>query len=143
MIKEYEEKKIVIMATYLKRNIDCRKNIITSGNKCYKKKKREVKIHWNELHKKQLFIHLKEQMEAKYKRIVYTRYTNDCLIGIIGSNEDLVQVKEKLNIELSQEKILITHSQKSAQFLRYDSTILREQATAKTTKGSTKKNISN
>ncbi len=137
------------MATYLKRNIDCGKKHVNSWGQMSEEEKREVKTQWNELHKKQLSIHSKDQMDADYKRIVYTRYADDFLIGIIGSKEDATQLKEnltiflkeKLDLELSQEKTLITHSQKLAQFLGYDITISREQSTAKTTHGRTKKII--
>ena len=44
---------------------------------------------------KQLSIHSKDQMDADYKRIVYTRYADDFLIGIIGSKEDATQLKRK------------------------------------------------
>ena len=109
--------------------------------------KREVKLQWNKLHKEQLSIHSKEPMDENYKRIVYTRYADDFLIGIIGSKEDAIQVKENLTIflketlklELSQEKTLLTHSEKLVQFLSYDITISREEATAKTTHRRTKR----
>ncbi|PGV17268.1 group II intron reverse transcriptase/maturase [Bacillus cereus] len=85
--------------------------------------------------------------DENYKRIVYTRYADDFLIGIIGSKEDAIQVKENLTIflketlelELSQEKTLITHSEKLVQFLGYDITISREEAIAKTTHRRTKR----
>ncbi|PDY96184.1 reverse transcriptase domain-containing protein, partial [Bacillus thuringiensis] len=109
--------------------------------------KREVKLQWNKLHKEQLSIHSKEPMDENYKRIVYTRYADDFLIGIIGSKEDAIQAKENLTIflketlelELSQEKTLITHSEKLVQFLGYDITISREEAIAKTTHRRTKR----
>ncbi|WP_406894635.1 reverse transcriptase domain-containing protein [Bacillus cereus] len=124
-----------------------RKKYVNSWGQMSEEEKREVKTQWNELHKKQLSIHSKDQMDADYKRIVYTRYADDFLIGIIGSKEDATQLKEnltiflkeKLDLELSQEKTLITHSQKLAQFLGYDITISREQSTAKTTHGRTKR----
>jgi Type II intron maturase./Reverse transcriptase (RNA-dependent DNA polymerase). len=57
----------------------------------------------------------------------YVRYADDFLIGIIGSKEDCVKIKEDirsfledvLKLELSSEKTLITHAQKSAHFLGY------------------------
>ncbi|SEG72595.1 group II intron reverse transcriptase/maturase [Bacillus sp. ok061] len=109
--------------------------------------KREVKLQWNKLHKEQLSIHSKEPMDENYKRIVYTRYADDFLIGIIGSKEDAIQAKENLTIflketlelELSQEKTLITHSEKLVQFLGYDITTSREEAIAKTTHRRTKR----
>ncbi len=89
-----------------------RKKHVNSWGQMSEEEKREVKTQWNELHKKQLSIHSKDQMDADYKRIVYTRYADDFLIGIIGSKEDATQLKEnltiflkeKLDLELSQEK---------------------------------------
>ncbi len=62
------------------------------------------------------------------KNSIY-RYADDFLIGIIGSKEDATQLKEnltiflkeKLDLELSQEKTLITHSQKigTISWIRY------------------------
>ncbi|EJQ43583.1 hypothetical protein IEQ_04911 [Bacillus cereus BAG6X1-2] len=67
----------------------------------------------------------------EFKRIQYVRYADDFLIGIIGSKKDAETIKkdltlflqEKLLLELSQEKTLITHSSKTARFLGYDISI--------------------
>jgi group II intron reverse transcriptase/maturase len=67
-------------------------------------------------------------MDKDFKRLQYVRYADDFLIGIIGSNSDCAKVKsdihkflsEKLQLELSQEKTLITHANKPAKFLGYD-----------------------
>ena len=75
-------------------------------------RRREKLKHNGTNYTKQLSIHSKDQMDADYKRIVYTRYADDFLIGIIGSKEDATQLKEnltiflkeKLDLELSQEK---------------------------------------
>ena len=61
------------------------------------------------------------------KRINYVRYADDFLIGVIGSKEDCVEIKarikaflaDKLKLELSDEKTLITHSAEYARFLGY------------------------
>jgi group II intron reverse transcriptase/maturase len=67
-------------------------------------------------------------MDSTYKRLTYVRYADDFLIGVIGSKEDARKVKEaltnylmkELQLELSQEKTLITHaSEKYASFLGY------------------------
>lgn len=58
-----------------------------------------------------------DPMDDNYKRICYVRYADDFLIGVIGSKEDAEQVKqdvgsfirEKLHLEMSEEKTLITH----------------------------------
>lgn len=67
-------------------------------------------------------------MDCDYRRLKYVRYADDFLIGIIGSKEEATQIKEdiknfldaKLSLELSQEKTLITHTEKSAKFLGYE-----------------------
>lgn len=70
--------------------------------------------------------HYKSNREDK--KIFYTRYADDFLIGILGSKEDANNIKEEitnflrdeLKLELSQEKTLITHSEKRVHFLGYD-----------------------
>ncbi len=67
-------------------------------------------------------------MDSDYRRLKYVRYADDFLIGIIGSKEDAKQIKEdiknflneKLSLELSDDKTLITHTEKSAKFLGYE-----------------------
>lgn len=69
-----------------------------------------------------------DEMDMNYKRLKYVRYADDFLIGIIGSKEDARIIKEdiknflieKLALELSEEKTLITHTEKSAKFLGYE-----------------------
>ena len=72
-----------------------------------------------------------EPMDSNYRRLKYVRYADDFLIGIIGSKKDANKVKEdvkrflvdKLALELSDEKTLITHSEKAAKFLGYEISI--------------------
>ena len=67
------------------------------------------------------------------KKIKYIRYADDFLIGVNGSKEDCVQLKQqlsefiagKLKMELSAEKTLITHSNTYARFLGYDVRVRR------------------
>jgi group II intron reverse transcriptase/maturase len=76
------------------------------------------------------------QIDSNYRRLQYVRYADDFLIGIIGSKEeaekvknDLTQyLKEKLNLELSHEKTLITHNKKKARFLGYDIMISQDES---------------
>lgn len=68
------------------------------------------------------------EMDEGYKRLKYVRYADDFLIGVIGSKEDSKRIKEdiknflesKLKLELSDEKTLVTHTEKSAKFLGYE-----------------------
>ena len=84
-----------------------------------------------------------DEMDVNYKRIKYTRYADDFLIGVIGSKEDAKQVKEditkfltdKLALELSDDKTLITHSEKSAKFLGYDIFVTKSNAQRRDKKG--------
>ncbi len=69
------------------------------------------------------------------KKLVYLRYADDWLIGVKGSKEECRQLKKEigdflkkeLNLELSEQKTLITHSSKKVRFLGYDISIRRCQ----------------
>lgn len=78
---------------------------------------------------KELFsMPLSDPMDKTFKRIQYVRYADDFIIGVIGSKEDAIVVKnavevflkEQLNLELSPEKTLITNSSDKAKFLGYN-----------------------
>ncbi|WP_420685982.1 reverse transcriptase domain-containing protein [Bacillus cereus] len=95
--------------------------------------KQEVKV----LKKKLTQMPYSDQMDNEYRRLTYVRYADDFLIGIISSKEDAQYVKEeiakflkdKLKLELSMEKTLITNaSNKQAQFLGYEIKIFKSQA---------------
>lgn len=90
--------------------------------------------------RKQLFAEIREtvkerlkypagdEMDNSIKRLKYIRYADDFLIGVIGSKQDCIQIKEdikqfmadRLKLELSNEKTLITNARKHAKFLGYD-----------------------
>jgi group II intron reverse transcriptase/maturase len=84
-----------------------------------------------------------EQMDGEYKRIQYVRYADDFLIGVIGSKDDALKVKEEiktflnnqLKLELSDEKTLITHAQDKARFLGYNVTLSKSNHAAKKSNG--------
>lgn len=73
--------------------------------------------------------------DADYKRIQYTRYADDFLIGVIGSKHDAEKVKqdvkvflwEALKLEMSDAKTKVTHTGDRARFLGYDITVSRSQ----------------
>lgn len=73
--------------------------------------------------------------DADYKRIQYTRYADDFLIGVIGSKHDAEKVKqdvkvflwEALKLEMSDAKTKVTHTGDRAGFLGYDITVSRSQ----------------
>lgn len=88
-----------------------------------------------------------DPMDDNYKRICYVRYADDFLIGVIGSKEDAEQVKqdvgsfirEKLHLEMSEEKTLITHGHDFAKFLGYEVTISKGEYNKKTKTGATRR----
>ena len=67
------------------------------------------------------------------KRIKYVRYADDFLIAVKGSKEDCLEIKRRLaefisnrlRMELSEEKTLVTHSSQCARFLGYDIRVRR------------------
>lgn len=74
-----------------------------------------------------------DEMDGSYRRLKYIRYADDFILGVIGSKEDALRIKEdiksflseSLALELSEEKTLITHTGKSAKFLGYEITVTR------------------
>lgn len=74
-----------------------------------------------------------DEMDGSYRRLKYISYADDFILGVIGSKEDALRIKEdiksflseSLALELSEEKTLITHTGKSAKFLGYEITVTR------------------
>lgn len=84
-----------------------------------------------------------DRMYNGYRRLKYVRYADDFLIGVTGSKEDCVKIRndikvfldEKLKLELSEEKTLITNSKKPAKFLGFDVFIRKSDKTMKDKRG--------
>jgi group II intron reverse transcriptase/maturase len=84
-----------------------------------------------------------DPMDPGYRRIQYTRYADDFLIGVIGSRADAEQVKAdiakfletELDLKLSPEKTLITPARQTARFLGYDVTVSRARDLRPTKRG--------
>ncbi|MEP6929427.1 MAG: reverse transcriptase domain-containing protein, partial [Flavobacterium sp.] len=80
-----------------------------------------------------------DAMDDVFRRLKYVRYADDFLIGIIGSKEDCQLIKkdisdflrEKLKLELSDEKTLITHASESAKFLAYEISVRKSTTDVK------------
>lgn len=80
-----------------------------------------------ELEKARVLIPHSEPMDTEYARLTYVRYADDWLCGVIGNKEDCRKIKEdiknflfdKLQLELSEEKTLITNAKDKADFLSY------------------------
>ena len=98
----------------------------------------------NAVRKERLALSSVDEMDNGYKRIKYVRYADDFLIGVIGSKEECEQIKgnikrflsEKLKLELSDEKTLITHGNKPAKFLGYEIHIRKASQNTKRSKKS-------
>lgn len=83
-----------------------------------------------------------EDMDDTYKRLKYVRYADDFLVGVIGSMDECKRIKEDiktflhdtLQLELSEEKTLITHSEKAAKFLSYDVNVKKSNLTKRDAK---------
>lgn len=84
-----------------------------------------------------------DEMDANYRRMKYARYADDFLVGIIGSKKDAQRIKadiknflaEKLHLELSDEKTLVTHTEKAAKFLGYEVTVRKSNAQRRDKRG--------
>ncbi len=71
--------------------------------------------------------------DPNFRRLWYTRYADDFLLGVVGSKAEAVEIKQKiatflredLKLELSEEKTLVTHARDEvAKFLGYEIHIL-------------------
>lgn len=112
-------------------------------HKISQEQKAAVKAEIDEINQYLRTIPYVDPMDDGYKRLVYVRYADDFLIGVIGSKVDAKQVKadvgqfirQQLHLELSQEKTLITHGSDFAQFLSFQITASTEQNSTRTKAG--------
>src|SRR6185437_1407946 len=96
-----------------------------------------------ELKKQRILVPYSDAMDENYRRLKYVRYADDFLIGIIGSRSDAQKVKEdlktylseRLKLELSDEKTLITNAKSPAKFLGYEVSIRKSNATKRNKEG--------
>lgn len=118
-----------------------------NANKISEEKRREVTAQIQEINQYLRTIPYGDPMDNEYRRIVYVRYADDFLIGIIGSKADAKKVKadvgtfigENLHLEMSAEKTLITHGNDFAHFLGYEITASSEQNSTRMKTGYTKR----
>jgi group II intron reverse transcriptase/maturase len=89
----------------------------------------------NQVYKKMQATPSKIVSDPDFRRLYYVRYADDFLLGLMGSHEDAVQIKEDirqflrdhLKLNLSDEKTLITHARtEHARFLGYDIHVLHD-----------------
>lgn len=100
------------------------------------------------LEKERVNIKLGEPMDENYKRLTYVRYADDFLCGVIGSKEDAKAIKEdikvflqeKLQLELSGEKTLITNAKDRAKFLGFQIYVRQSNLTKRNKQGKLTRN---
>ena len=103
-----------------------------------------------ELHEKQKLILTMpsgNDMDVNFRRLKYVRYADDFLIGVIGTKNECERIKaditkfmqEKLRLEMSQEKTLITNAQDSAKFLGYEIYVRKDYATKRNSNGTVRR----
>ncbi|GEP90710.1 group II intron reverse transcriptase/maturase [Chitinophaga terrae (ex Kim and Jung 2007)] len=127
------------------RKLECRKRYITKkleteeNNDAKKAIIREIK----KIDKSRILIPSQDEMDETFKRLKYVRYADDFILGVIGSKKECERVKEdikqflfnELQLELSDEKTLITHATKPAKFLGYEVYIRKSNQTKRDATG--------
>ena len=91
-----------------------------------------------------------DEMDKDFRRLKYVRYAADFLVGVIGSKADseiikaniTAFMKEQLQLEMSQEKTLITNAQTPAHFLGFDISVRRSNAVKRNRNGIRKREFS-
>lgn len=82
-------------------------------------------------------------LDEKFKKIQYNRYADDFIVGVIGSKQDALKIKEdirrflaeQLKLTLSDEKTRVTHSGEKVRYLGYDLAVSRSKATKRDKNG--------
>ncbi|MBQ3657099.1 MAG: group II intron reverse transcriptase/maturase, partial [Bacteroidales bacterium] len=105
------------------------------------KKIRQLKVQLRKLPRK----------DTTDKKIAYVRYTDDFIIGVCGSRSDCEKLNEliktylrdKLKLELSDEKTKITHSAQKARFLGYDISVRRNNVCKRQKNGIVRRTLNN
>jgi len=88
----------------------------------------EAKRELAELYLRRKALSSSDPMDANYRRLVYVRYADDFLIGIIGSRDEAVSIMQrvagfigdKLHLEIAEEKSGVVHASDGVRFLGYD-----------------------
>jgi group II intron reverse transcriptase/maturase len=95
---------------------------------------------WKQMHvlKKQMqTMPSRDPNDPDYRRLWYVRYADDFLLGLIGSKDEAVEIKNKiadflcnsLKLDLNSEKTLVTHARdQKAKFLGYNIHAMHEDS---------------
>ena len=101
-------------------------------NAIYRARKRGDHAAVRALRKQQRSLPVLDPCDPGYRRLRYTRYADDILLGFTGPKTEAEEIKrrlaqflqDELKLELSEEKTLITHARTSAaRFLGYEITV--------------------
>lgn len=84
-----------------------------------------------------------DPFDPNFKSIQYNRYADDFLVGVIGSKQEAVSLKEQiadflkdsLKLTLSMEKTKVTHSSQRVRYLGYDIFVSRSKDTKRSKNG--------
>lgn len=84
-----------------------------------------------------------DPFDPDFKSIQYNRYADDFLVGVIGSGQEAVSLKEQianflkdhLKLTLSMEKTKVTHSSQRVRYLGYDIFVSRSKDTKRSKNG--------
>ncbi|KMY53756.1 maturase [Bacillus sp. FJAT-27231] len=154
-IKEYTQRFNTGKQKAVNKEYKCREYLVYRHRKKLKEiwcglteeqKRAELKT-YKSLKQNLLAVNFADPMDVNYKRMQYVRYADDFIIGVIGSKEDCLKIKEdltvflkeKLNLALSAEKTLITNSSRKARFLGYDIQVKRSSHTMTDVRGNLRK----
>lgn len=108
------------------------KCLMRKAERCYRKGEKQQATHYRNRAQK---IPTGDTHDPNFRRLKYCRYADDWLIGFIGPKSEAEEIKqqleiflrEKLHLELSKAKTLITHARsQAARFLGYDITTLQK-----------------
>ena len=133
----------IINPAYKRVNSSKSKRVVKYKKEEDSQKRELLLIEIKDLHKRMGKIPATLAMDKNFKRLKYVRYADDFLIGVIGSKEESIKIKEdiklflieKLKLELSEEKTLITNTRHSAKFLGYEVSVRRSEKTRRNSKG--------
>lgn len=86
-------------------------------------------------------------LDERFKKIQYNRYADDFVVGVIGSKQDALQIKEdirrfladELKLTLSDEKTKVTHSSEKVRYLGYDMAVCRSKSAKRDKNGALKR----
>ncbi|KMQ77085.1 Retron-type RNA-directed DNA polymerase [Candidatus Burkholderia pumila] len=85
----------------------------------------------DELYRKRENLRSSDPLDANYRRLVYIRYADDCLISVTGKQDEAVSTMqkvarflgEKLHLEIASEKSGVVHATRSFTQAFFDLTV--------------------